>query len=75
MASLEKQRNKRNKNKVVEVATKIPSYDEKYAVPVLPFHSDSNPSLGDIGQGQQTNNIEYRPFINGKNGIGPERRR
>ena len=75
MASLEKQRTKRNKNKEVEVATKLPPYGEKYAVPALSFHSDSNPSRGDIEHGQQTNNLEYRPFINGKNGIGPERRR
>ncbi|KAL3800482.1 hypothetical protein HJC23_011719 [Cyclotella cryptica] len=75
VASLEKQRHRRSKNKEVEVAMKLPSYDEKYAGPALQFHSDSNPSRGDNEQGQQTSTSEYRPFINGKNGVGPERRR
>ena len=72
MASLEKQRNKRNKannRTVAKITTKDSDYDDKYLVPALPFHEENHEAME---QGQSSKNgAEFRLLINN----GPERRR
>lgn len=75
VASLEKQRNKRNKSTESDKTSDPSPYDKKCFVPVLPFESDLKSPRNSMEQGQASHQTEYRPLVNMKNNIGPERRR
>lgn len=78
VASLEKQRNKRNKNsEAATVPDAVPdAVPDQFLVPALPYEKNDLPSQEAMEQGQTLDNTEFRPLLNIKsNNNGPERRR